>query len=389
MITKIKNGRILSDRVLEGHCLFIKDGKILRITEDDHPYDLEIDAQGDYVSPGFIDIHLHGGGGYDFMDGGPEPIEKAAGFHLLHGTTSLMPTTLACSAETLTQFLTDLKQAKQNTKANILGAHIEGPYIASEQAGAQNPKYIKPPLAAEYLPMLQAHGDVICRWSFAPELPGSEEFCKALLQYGISPSIAHSNAVYGEVKALYDLGCRWVTHLYSSMSTITRQDGYRRLGVVESAYLLEDMAVEIIADGKHLPPELLRLILKCKSKDKICLVTDAMRAAGTDATTSFLGRKSEEIACVIDDGVAKLPDRTSFAGSIATADRLIRTMVNEANVSVQDAVFMMTKNPAQAFHLSGKGQLKEGYDADIVLFDDQINIKRIIVGGQKYGNQNL
>ena len=186
-----------------------------------------------------------------------------------------------------------------------------------------------------------------------------------------------------------DSGCKTVTHLYSGMSTITRHDGYRKLGVIESAYLLDDMMVEIIADGKHLPKELLQMIVKCKSQDKICLVTDAMRAAGTDVKESFLGRKGEEMPCIIDDAVAKLPDRTAFAGSIATADRLVRTMVKEAELDICTAVSMMTKVPAVTFDLKGKGELAVGSDADVVIFDDNIEIINVISGGKEIGNQNM
>ena len=391
MVTKITNGKIISDSVLEGYSLYFKDDKILDITKEQLPHDKEIDADGNYISAGFIDVHLHGGGGYDFMDGGKEPIEKAANFHLSHGTTSLMPTTLSCSAKTLASFLEDLKTAKLSgrVKNNILGAHIEGPYVAPAQAGAQNPEYIKAPDPDEYITILKNYSDIICRWSFAPELEGSVDFCKQLLSFGVSPSVAHSNAVYEDVKAVYDVGCRTVTHLYSSMSSITRENGYRRLGVIESAYLLDDITVEVIADGKHLPKELLKLVLKCKPMDKICLVTDAMRAAGTEEYTSFLGRRGEEVPCVIEDSVAKLPDKTSFAGSIATADRLVRTMVKEAGLDIAVAVSMITKVPSNAFGIKNKGELRTGFDADIVIFDNEIKIKNVIVGGKEYGNQNL
>lgn len=325
------------------------------------------------------------------MDGGADAIIQAANFHLKTGTTTIMPTSLSCSLDTLIEFLKDLRIAKNSGKllGTIPGAHLEGPYFAKSQAGAQNPDYITPPKPEDYQMLLEHYGDLICRWSFAPELEGSLAFCKALTANGIYPSIGHSEAVYDDVKAVYDQGCRTVTHLYSGMSTITRQNGYRKLGVIESAYLLEEMTVEIIADGKHLPPELLKMILKCKDPNKICLVTDAMRAAGTDLTESFLGRKSEQTPCIIDDAVAKLPDRTSFAGSIATADRLVRTMVELAGCDVKTAVAMMTEVPARMFGLKTKGKLEKGMDADIVIFDDNITIKNVITGGNEIGNQNL
>ncbi len=392
MITKIINGRILSQsKITFNKSIYFCDGVITDITSDDLPYDQCIDAGGNYISAGFIDVHVHGGGGYDFMDGDVESIINAANFHLNHGTTSIMPTALASSQQLLRAFLDNLRKAIDSSlcQATILGAHIEGPYFSLNQAGAQNPEYIRKPDPSEYMPLIDDYGDIISRWSFAPELEGSDRFCRALLEGNISPSIAHSDAVYEDVKRVYDIGCRDITHLYSGMSTITRENGYRRLGVIESAYLLNDMNVEIIADGKHLPAELLRLILSCKDKEHICLVTDAMRAAGTDQKTSFLGQRNEAVHCIIEDSVAKLPDRRSFAGSNATADRLIRTMVKLVGLPVEQAVSMMTEVPARIFNLTAKGRLSAGCDADIVIFDDNINIKNIISGGVQYGDQDM
>lgn len=389
MITKIKNGKIILPRgVLEGYYLYIKDDKILDVSKEALPYDYEIDAEGKYVSPGFIDVHVHGGGGYDFMDGGAEAIIEAANFHLKTGTTSIMPTSLSCSTKTLIEFLKDLRVAKNSGKllGTILGAHLEGPYFAKSQAGAQNPEYITPPNPQDYNMILKEFGDIICCWSFAPELEGSAEFCEALTENGVCPSVAHSEATFEDVKKVYEKGCKKITHLYSGMSTITRHNGYRKLGVIESAYLLDEMTVEIIADSKHLPPELLKLILKCKDNKNICLVTDAMRAAGTNLTESFLGRNGEQTPCIIDDSVAKLPDLTAFAGSVATADRLVRTMVKMADCSIEDAVAMITKVPAEIFGLKTKGKIEKGFDADIILFDENINIEKIIVRGKEIGN---
>ncbi len=381
MITRIKNGRfILTDRIAEGLFLYIKDGKIMKVTDKVQAFDTEIDAEHCYVSAGFIDMHVHGGNGYDFMDGGIEPIIEAAKLHLRHGSTSVLPTTLACSTMVLKEFLMDLRKAKETCK-NIIGAHLEGPYFSLAQSGAQNLRYIKCPEPSEYRMILEIGKGLIKRWSFAPELDGSEAFCKALIQNHIIPSIGHSNAVLDDVKKVYALGCRFITHLYSGMSTITRKGGFRRLGVIESAYYIDGMGAEIIADGKHLPPELLKLIIKLKGTENICLVTDAMRAAGLSGGKSFLGRRGEETPCIVEDGVAKLVDRSAFAGSTATADRLVRVMKHQAGVSVQEAVKMITANPAQVLNLKGKGSLKEGYDADIVIFDENIQMKTVILAG--------
>ena len=382
MITKIVNGKIISgNEVLEDYSLYFENGKITAVTTEELPYDFVLFAEGKYVSPGFIELHSHGAGGADFMDGGTESIVTAAQLHLKHGVTGILPTSLTSSDETLKEFLSDIRKAK-SLSPNILGAHLEGPHFSTEQAGAQNKTYIKDPKPSEYMPILEEFSDVIKRWDFAPELPGSEEFCKALISAGVIPAIAHSNAKLDDVERVYELGCKFITHLYSGMSTITRENGYRRLGVVESAYYFDDMAFEIIADGSHLPPELLKLILKLKDNDKICLVSDSLRATGMPEGPSYSGRRGEEIPCIIEDGVAKLPDRSAFAGSVATADCLIRTMVEKVGMPISSAVKLMTENPARIFGFKGKGKLECGFDADIVIFDDKINVSDVICSGK-------
>lgn len=385
MIRRITNGiLVLPESIVENLYIYMENGKIINITDRELSFDKEIDAYGLYVSPGFIDMHAHGGGGYDFMDGGREPIEKAALFHLKHGTTSILATSLACSTPVLIEFLRDLSAVMETKKApNLMGAHLEGPYFSLSQSGAQNPDYIKEPDPREYIAIIKEGKGNIKKWSFAPELPGVEEFCQCILKAKIVPSVGHSDAVYSQVKKAYDAGCRSFTHLYSGMSTITREKGFRRLGVIESAYLLENVQAEIIADGKHLPPELLQLIVKQLGADHISLVTDAMRGAGMPDGKSLLGRKDEAMPCLIEDGVAKLLDKSAFAGSVATADRLVRTMVKEANVSLCDAVKMMTVNPAKLLNFREKGKLAENFDADILFFDENINIKKIFVQGEE------
>lgn len=384
-ITKIKNGKIIiGDNIEENKSLYFSENKIISVTSEDLPYDIEIDACGNYVSPGFIDTHVHGGGGYDFMDGGTEPILKAAEFHLQYGTTTILPTTLACSFDTLKYFLNDVnKVIKENMcPANIPGVHLEGPYFSHAQSGAQNPEYITPPRADEYKEIIENHGDIIKKWSFAPELSGSDEFCGYIAENGVIPSVGHSDGTYDDMKRVYEKGCRHITHLYSGMSTITRHMGYRKLGIIESAYCFDDVYAEIIADGKHLPPELLQMIIQLKGVSHICLVTDAMRGAGRESGKSYLGRKGEEMPCVIEDGVAKLTDYSAFAGSVATTDRLVRTIVKETRTSLTDAVKMITEVPAEICGLYTKGKLKENYDADIIIFDENINIKTVISKGK-------
>jgi N-acetylglucosamine-6-phosphate deacetylase len=258
---------------------------------------------------------------------------------------------------------------------------LEGPYFNKAQAGAQDPQYIKNPDPAEYRHVVEYGKGAIVRWSIAPELDGALEMGDYLAGQGILPSIAHSDADYAEVCAARDHHYTLITHLYSGMSTIVRKRGYRHLGVVESAYLLDDMGVEIIADGHHLPPELLRLIVKCKSMDRITLVTDSMRAAGLPDGDSIIGSRKNGQKVIVEGGVAKLMDRTAFAGSVATADRLIRVMVQQAGVDIVDAVRMMTVNPARILGTKCKGSLAVRNDCDLVIFDDGIEVKAVITGG--------
>lgn len=386
MVTKIINAKILQDSVIENKLIYLKGGKIAEISDSNCECDNTIDAKGLYVSPGFIDIHTHGGNGYDFMDGS-EAVLNAARLHLQHGTTSICPTTTASSVEVLDKSLSEIKSAISASSdtglvPNIIGVHLEGPYFSPKQSGAQNPQHITSPIPADYQRLVDKYGSLIKRWSFAPELPGSQAFCAYLAEHHIVPSIAHSDATYEDVLKVCDLGCKLITHLYSAMSTITRVNGFRRLGVIESAYLLDDMTVEVIADGKHLPAELLRLIYKFKGSDSICLVTDSMRGAGLADGPSVIGSLTDGLPCIIEDGVAKLPDRTAFAGSVATADRLIRTMTSVAGVSLTEAVKMMTQTPARVMGLNFKGRIQENYDADLVLFDEDINIQRVILNGK-------
>lgn len=382
MITKITGAALVMDEIVRDSALYLQDGKILAVTQEDLPCDIVLDAQGCYLSPGFIDIHTHGGGGYDFMDGGVEPILEGCRMHLRHGTTTILPTTLASAIPALKRSILDIGEAMK-VKGNyphIAGAHLEGPYFSQNQSGAQDPRYIKPPEPKEYEEILEMGEGIVKRWSFAPELPGANAFCQALIKRHVIPSVAHSDAVYSDVKEVYDRGCRLVTHLYSGMSTITRKGGFRSLGVVESAFLLDNMVVETIADGMHLPPELLLMIYKIKGPDGICLVTDSMRGAGMPDGSSVLGPKDDGMACVIERGVAFLPDHSAFAGSVATTDRLVRTFV-KAGAGLCDAVKMASTTPAKVLGLK-KGRLEPGYDADLVLFDDDVNIKGVVLDGR-------
>lgn len=383
---KIVNGNIITPyRIIPGGTLLIEEGRIVEVLEKDLPTEdyFEIDAAGNFVSPGFIDIHTHGGGGHDFMDGTVEAYLKAAEKHAEHGTTSIVPTTLTSTLEELKNTFDVYKKAKVlNTKgAAFLGIHLEGPYFSMAQKGAQDPRYIKNPAIEEYEEILGWSDDII-RWSAAPELEGALEFGRRVKKRGILPSIAHSDAIYEDVQKAFENGFTHITHLYSAMSGVRRINAYRYAGVIESAFIIDDMTVEIIADGVHLPASLLKMICKIKGADKIALVTDSMRAAGMPEGESILGSLKDGQKVIVEEGVAKLMDRSAFAGSVATTDRLVRTVMKLADVSLIDAVKMMTITPAKIIGVHNtKGSLVAAKDADILIFDKDININLTMIEG--------
>ena len=384
---KISNGRIITPyRVLHGMTVLVSAGKIAVISEGDidAPEAIAVDAAGCYVSPGFIDLHVHGGGGHDFMDGTEEAFFAIARLHARHGTTAMTPTTLSCERADLLQTLQVYENVsqKESPGAAFIGMHLEGPYFSMNQCGAQDPRYIRNPDPEEYRELV-ARFPCIRRWSAAPELEGALPFADWLRSKGVLVALAHTDAIFEEVLAAFERGYTHATHLYSAMSGVTRRGTARYAGAVEAAFLIDEMTVEIIADGIHLPPPLLKLVYKIKGAGKTALITDAMRGAGMPPGESILGGRTNGLRVIIEDGVAKLPDRSAFAGSVATADRLVRNMIQLGEVPLCEAVRMMTTTPAAIMGVGDrKGALLPGKDADIVLFDEQINICCTMVGGR-------
>ena len=381
MITKITNGRLIMDEVYEGLDLYMENGVITAVTDRPLPYDTLMDAEENYVSPGFIDIHNHGGDGFEFEDGTEEAVRKSAALHFAHGTTTLFPTLSATGIDTVYKALEAIKKVmeKGDTPAYLAGVHMEGPYLSAAQTGAQDASCIVRPRKEEYVPLLSKYGDIIKRWTYAPEVENALAFQEDMNRWGVVTSAGHTDAVYDDFYAAYKKGMKLVTHLYSCTSTITREKGYRRLGVIESTFLLKDVTAELICDGCHLPPELIRMIYDIKGSDRVCLVTDCIRYGGYTGDEVIEGG-TENVPYVIEDGVAKLTDRSAFAGSIATADVLIRTVYKKAGIPIEKAVKMMTAVPARIMGLSKKGSLVPGFDADIVIFDENIEIKKVIRG---------
>ena len=384
---KIYNGRIITPSgIIQGGTLIVLGDKIVSVgnANIDLPGAIEIDAKGNYISPGFIDIHVHGGGGHDFMDGTEDAFLKIAETHARYGTTSMLPTTLTGSKEQILETLAVYERANKINKkgAQFLGIHLEGPYLAMGQRGAQDPRYIRNPEPEEYKEIITASSSLV-RWSAAPELKGAIEFGRYIKSKGILPAIAHTDAIYEEAEEAFRNGFTLATHFYSAMSGVTRRNAFRYAGVIEAGYLIDEMDVEIIADGVHLPAPLLKLVYKIKGSEHTALITDAIRAAAMPPGEYVLGNITNGTKIISEDGVAKLPDRSSFAGSIATADRLVRTMISVTEVSLTETIKMISATPARIIGVSGrKGELAAGKDADIVIFDEEINISTTIINGK-------
>jgi N-acetylglucosamine-6-phosphate deacetylase len=384
---KIYNGKIITPhKIIAGGSVLITDDMIVAVSEQNIEAEnaMEIDAKGNFISPGFIDIHVHGGGGHDFMDSTETAFLKIAETHARYGTTAMLPTTLTSSKEDILHTLAVYEDANRNNVkgAQFLGMHLEGPYFAMNQRGAQDPQYIRDPDPEEYKEIL-SHSSSIKRWSAAPELKGAIEFGNYVRSKGVLPSIAHTDAIYEEALEAFQNGYTLATHLYSGMSGVTRRNAFRYAGVVEAAYLIDEMDVEIIADGIHLPAPLLKLVYKIKGADRTALITDAMRAAAMPPGESILGNMHSGIKVIVEDDVAKLPDRSSFAGSVATTDRLVKTMIQMAEVPLTDAIKMITSTPARILNvLDKKGELVAGKDADIVIFNEKINVQMTMIKGR-------
>ncbi len=372
MVKILANARIITDgQIFSGLAIAVEGEKILGISPEGTLSGEKADLGGLYIAPGFIDLHCHGGAGYEFIDATPEAIQRACAIHAANGTRVLYPTISATDYDTTYRALEAIENVRDDCALEIPGVHLEGPYLSPEMCGAQDTTYLTDPIPDAYSALIERFGGLIARWTYAPERDEGD-FARALAKHGIIASMGHTNAEYEHVKNAYDLGCRLVTHFYSCTSTITRRGGFRHLGVIESAYLLDEMLVEAIGDGCHLPPELMRLIVKLKGAEKTCLVTDAIRYAGMDAANMVGG--TERIPYVIEDGVAKLADRSAFAGSIATTQQLLQRTV-QAEIPLAETVRMLTETPARAMGLNTKGRIAPGFDAQFTLFDDDLCVK--------------
>lgn len=385
MMKQIVNGRILTPNgwMTDGSVV-IKDHKIVSVLNTSLPLaDVEIiDAKGNDIVPGGIEMHVHGGGGRDFMEGEAEAFHVAVEAHLQHGTTAIYPTLSSSTVPMIEKAMeTCDKLMQEDPLSPIMGLHLEGPYFNPQQAGAQIPEWIKPPVAEEYEPLLNK-SQCLKRWDEAPELPGSVEFVKACKRHGVLPAIAHTRATYEDVHAANEAGMTHATHFYNAMPVVYKNREFKTPGTVESIFAEENMTVEMIADGIHVPPVMLRMIYQIKGVERTALITDALACTASSDATAFDPR------VILEDGVCKLADRSALAGSIATMDRLIRTCVQQAGIPLADACRMASETPA---HIMGiydrKGSIEAGKDADIIMLDAEQQLKFVMQMGRIARNE--
>lgn len=386
MLTQIINGQILTPQGwLKDGSVLINDGKILEITNSDLAVigATVIDAKGMFIVPGFVSMHCHGGGGHDFTEGTTEAFKEAVAAHLKHGSTTIFPTLSSTTFENIRLAAATCDQLMaEDADTTIMGLHIEGPYLNENMAGTQWKEFLKNPDPEEYKALVEST-KCIKRWDISPELPGAHEFARYMTSKGILTAITHTEAEYQEIKDAFAAGFTHAAHFYNAMPGFHKRREYKYEGTVESVYLMDDMSVEVIADGVHLPATILKLVYKVKGVEKTCLVTDSLKFAG------YTGETINDPNYVIENGVCKWADRQTLAGSIATADVLVQTMVKKAGIPLEDAVRMASETPARLTGIAdSKGTLEKGKDADIVILDNDVNVRCVFTKGKEVEGTN-
>lgn len=372
----VKNGRIITcEGILENKCLIINQGKILEIMES-IPSGVDIiDAEGNFISPGFIDIHIHGAGGYDTMDGNYDSLNIISKIIAKHGVTSFVPTTMTVGVDEIKKALCAIRTGmKKGTEgANILGAHLEGPFLSEKFKGAHDASFIRKPDVDFFIDLIEDDYPLIKRVTIAPEIYGAMEFIRFLVGQGINASIGHSSGNYDDIMGAIGCGASHSTHLYNAMSGFN----HREPGVV-GAIFDSRISTEFIADGIHVHFAAIRTALAAKGYQNCALISDAMKACCMEDGTYSLG--GQEV--FVNNGEARLAGGT-LAGSTLTLDTAVRNIMKNTPLNIKEAVSMATAVPARICRVdSSKGYIKKGYDADIIIFDSDINIKTTIVGGK-------
>jgi len=379
----IINGTIITPfHLVSGKTIIVEKGRIREIVNKEELSTATltgaevIEGKDKYIVPGYIDIHVHGGGGSDVMDGDYEAINQIAITHSHFGTTSFLPTTMTMSKDKIIRSLRSICEAvkKGTAGAEILGIHMEGPYINPEKKGAQKEEDIKKISIEEFLEFNQASGNLIRLVTIAPEMPGAIGLIKYLYKQGIIASAGHTNATYVQTQAGIKVGLSHVTHTFNAMRGLH----HREPGVVGAALASPELTVEVIADGIHLHPVVMKILIQAKESEKVVLITDAMRATGLKEGTYDLG--GQEVT--VNKGQARLKDGT-LAGSVLTMDKAVQNMVNKVGIQLPKAIQMASFNPAKSIGIDDKkGSLELGKDADIVILNKNLETELTIVAGK-------
>lgn len=379
MLTQLINAQILTPQGwLKDGSVLIRDNKILEVTNCDLAVvgAKVVDVKGMYVLPGAVEMHAHGGNGRDFMECTEDAFKAAARVHMKYGSTSIFPTLSSSTIPMINQAAETCTKLMKEENSPFLGLHLEGHYFNLAMAGGQIPENIKNPDPNEYIPIVEQWG-CIKRWDAAPELPGAMQFGKYISAKGILAAVGHTQAEYEDIRTAFEAGYTHATHFYNAMPGFHKRREYKYEGTVESIYLMEDMTVEVVADGIHVPPTILRMVYRIKGVERTALITDALACAASDSKEAFDPR------VIVEDGVCKLADRSALAGSVATMDRCIRTMVQKAEIPLADAVRMASETPAKIMGVyDRKGSLQKGKDADIIVMDDKLNIRGVWAMGE-------
>ena len=337
-----------------------------------------IDLNRNYLAPGFIDLHVHGARGRDTMEASAEAFRTVCDFHASGGTTSLLLTTATAPLDEILKVLEAVRDCR-SAIMQIGGVHVEGPFISRAKGGAQRGEFMQEPSPDAVRRLLQ-YAEVIKRVTIAPELPGALEAIETFHKRKINVSGGHSDAWDQDARAAFDRGMRSVTHTFNCMSSARRRGIYRAAGLLEFALSTAEISCELIADGHHVSSTLMKMLYRAKRAGGICLVTDATAGAGLADGSEFslLGRD-----CMVENGACLLADRSALAGSAARMVELVRTMVDEVNVPLGEAVAMATENPARAIDLQSKGRLVVGADADFVVLSPQLDVMQTFIGGEE------
>ena len=374
MLTQIINGHILTPQGwMKDGSVLMSDGKILEVTNSDLAVigAKVVDAKGMYIVPGFVAMNIHGGGGFDFSDCTEEAFEGAVAAHQRYGATTIFPTVLARDLAKIEQAAEVCERVMKKNEGPVLGLHIEGPYLNPKMAASLFIDRESDPDPAGYEEVLE-RTRCVRRWDASPELPGALEFARHLKAKGILAAISHTEAEFDLIRTAYEAGFTHAAHFYNAMPGFHKRREYKYEGTVESVYLMNDMTVEVIADGRHLPPTILRLVYKLKGVERTCLVTDALACSANE------GKPIDDPRIIIEDGVCKLADHSSLVGSIATMDTLVRTMVQKADIPLADAIRMASETPARLMGVSDRtGTLQKGKDADVVILDRKLNVRAV------------